>query len=92
MITSPAIDDVRKSKSAAKGLAARGSGLRLPLRETANGCFSSVVEEAAAIHGDAPALLSDCESLSYRGLARRGNQYARWALAQGLAKEVMLSA
>ena len=36
--------------------------------------------------GDAPALLSDRESLTYRGLAQRANQYARWALGQGLAK------
>jgi fatty-acyl-CoA synthase len=36
--------------------------------------------------GDAPALLSERESLTYRGLAERANQYARWALDQGVAK------
>jgi fatty-acyl-CoA synthase len=45
-----------------------------------------VIEEMAVRMGDAPALLSDRERLTYRGLAARANQYARWALAQGLAK------
>jgi fatty-acyl-CoA synthase len=45
-----------------------------------------VIEEVASRMGDAPALLSDRESLTYRGLAERANQYARWALHQGLAK------
>jgi fatty-acyl-CoA synthase len=46
----------------------------------------AVIEEVAARMGDAPALLSDRESLSYSALAQRANQYARWALDQGLAK------
>src|SRR5262249_34388976 len=37
-------------------------------------------------HGDAPALISECETLSYRALAARANRYARWALAQNIAK------
>lgn len=36
--------------------------------------------------GDAPALLSDRECLSFRGLAERSNRYARWAIASGLVK------
>ncbi len=36
--------------------------------------------------GDTPALLSDRECMTYRALAERSNQYARWALEQGLAK------
>ncbi len=32
----------------------------------------------------APALISSEAALSYRGLAQRSNQYARWGLAQGL--------
>ena len=48
--------------------------------------FPTVIEEAAARFGEAPALLSDRECLSYRALAERANQYARWALAQGLGK------
>ena len=45
-----------------------------------------MIEELAAEFGEAPALLSDRECLSYRALAQRSNQYARWALAQGLGK------
>jgi fatty-acyl-CoA synthase len=45
-----------------------------------------VIEELATQFGDAPALLSDGECLSYRGLADRSNRYARWALDHGLAK------
>jgi fatty-acyl-CoA synthase len=45
-----------------------------------------VIEELAREHGDAPALLSAHETLTYRALADRANRYARWALAQDLAK------
>jgi fatty-acyl-CoA synthase len=49
--------------------------------------FSTVIEEIAdTVDGEAPALLSDRESLTYRALAERSNRYARWALAQGLAR------
>ncbi len=48
--------------------------------------FPSVIDDLAARLGDAPALLSDGESLSYRALTERANRYARWALRQGLAK------
>jgi fatty-acyl-CoA synthase len=44
------------------------------------------IEEAAASRGDAPALLSARERLSYRQLAGRANSYARWALGENLAK------
>jgi fatty-acyl-CoA synthase len=36
--------------------------------------------------GDKPALLSDRECFTYRELAGRVRQYARWALARGVAK------
>jgi fatty-acyl-CoA synthase len=48
--------------------------------------FPTVIEELAQRFGDAPALLSEHESLTHRGLARRANQYARWARAQGIRK------
>jgi fatty-acyl-CoA synthase len=48
--------------------------------------LSSVVEEIAETRPDAPALLSDGESLTYGALAGRIRRYARWALAEGLAK------
>jgi fatty-acyl-CoA synthase len=48
--------------------------------------LSTVVEETAAVRPDAPALLSDEERLTYGELAVRARRYARWALAEGLAK------
>lgn len=46
----------------------------------------TVVEELARRQGSAPALLSDGQCLTYDGLASKQNQYARWALAQGMQK------
>jgi fatty-acyl-CoA synthase len=48
--------------------------------------FPVIVDELADRYGDAPALLSDRESFTYRQLAARANQYARWSLAQGIQK------
>ncbi len=45
-----------------------------------------VIDELAQTRGDAPALLSARECLTYRALAARANRYARWALDQDLAK------
>src|SRR5215467_4197225 len=45
-----------------------------------------VIEELALRFGDAPALLSQAECLSFRALASRMNQYARWTLASGVDK------
>ncbi len=57
-----------------------------PIAKNPNRVFPDVIDDLAAKFGDAPALLSDRERLSYRQLAERSNRYARWALAQGLAK------
>jgi fatty-acyl-CoA synthase len=46
----------------------------------------AVIDELAARFGEAPALLSDREQLSFEGLAERAHRYARWALGQGLRK------
>jgi fatty-acyl-CoA synthase len=48
--------------------------------------MSTVIEEAAERFGDSPALLSEGETFTYRELVRRSNQYAHWAIEQGLAK------
>jgi len=45
-----------------------------------------MIDELADKLGEAPALLSDRETLTFRALAERANRYARWALAQGLGK------
>src|ERR1041385_4644318 len=57
-----------------------------PIAKNPNRVFPEVIDDLAAKFGDAPALLSDREKLSYRALAERSNRYARWALAHGLAK------
>jgi fatty-acyl-CoA synthase len=48
--------------------------------------FPSVIDELADRYGEAVALLSDRERLSYRELTVRANRYARWALANGIRK------
>jgi fatty-acyl-CoA synthase len=45
-----------------------------------------VIEELAETRGDAPALLSAGECLTYRALDDRANRYGRWALGQNLGK------
>jgi fatty-acyl-CoA synthase len=46
----------------------------------------NVIEDVAADRGDAPALISARETLTYRSLIERANRYARWTLAQNIAK------
>ncbi|BCJ89707.1 long-chain-acyl-CoA synthetase [Terrihabitans soli] len=48
--------------------------------------FPDVISELAEKYGDRPALISDKESFSYRGLDERANRYARWAMANGVGK------
>ncbi len=64
----------------------RALELTAPIAKHPDRILPVVIEEAAARFGEAPALLSDRGDLSYRALAGRANQYARWALDQGLAK------
>ena len=64
----------------------RALELTAPITDNPQRTFPTVIEELAERFGEAPALLSDRESLTYAGLAERSNVYARWALAQGLAK------
>jgi fatty-acyl-CoA synthase len=74
-----------KDGSAAKAWL-RALELTSPITRNRDRIFPVVVEELAARLGDSPALLSDRECLTYRGLIERANQYARWALNEGLAK------
>lgn len=66
--------------------AVRTLRMTTPIAGNPSRVFPMVVDELAARYGDAPALLSDRERFSYRELAARSNRYARWALAQGIAK------
>jgi fatty-acyl-CoA synthase len=57
-----------------------------PIAHEPDRVFPVVVDDLAERFGEATALLSDRECMTYRGLAERSNRYARWALSQGLAK------
>ena len=85
MITSDKRADHTAGISPAKAWL-RALELTAPITSNRYRILSTVIEEAAARLGDAPALLSDRESLTYRGLAERANRYARWALDRGLSK------
>jgi fatty-acyl-CoA synthase len=64
----------------------RALELTAPIARNRNRILSTVIEERAAQLGDTPALLSDRECMTYGQLSQRINQYARWALDQGIAK------
>ena len=57
-----------------------------PIARQPDRIFPAVIQELAAKFGDAPALLSDRECLTYRALADRANRYSQWALDQGVHK------
>ncbi len=48
--------------------------------------LSHLAEDLAVQYGDRPALISPHQTLSYDGLNKRANQYARWAQQQGVKK------
>jgi fatty-acyl-CoA synthase len=57
-----------------------------PIARNPERVLSNVVAKLVETHGDRPALMSRHESFTYRELSERANRYARWALAQNLAK------
>lgn len=64
----------------------RALELTAPIARNRDRVLSTVIEEQAEQWGNAPALLSTRECLTYRQLSQRVNQYARWALDQGVGK------
>ena len=82
--------DQARPRTGAKGSALGDwvRALEATARITANPrrILPRVIEESAETHGDAPALLSANECLTYRALDDRINRYARWALEQNLGK------
>ena len=64
----------------------RALELTAPIARNPTRTFPVVVEELAARFGNAPALISDTETLSFRALLDRSNRYARWAWVHGLGK------
>jgi fatty-acyl-CoA synthase len=57
-----------------------------PIARNAQRLLLDVIADLVAVRGDAPALLSARDTLSFAELAARANRYARWALDQGVAK------
>ncbi|MEA2840596.1 MAG: fatty-acyl-CoA synthase [Methylobacteriaceae bacterium] len=50
-------------------------------KSNATRLLADIIDERAGERGDAPALLSDKQSLTYSELAEQANRYSRWALA-----------
>ncbi len=66
--------------------ALRALRMTTPIAKNPSRVFPQVIEDLAEKYGNAIALLSESEQLTYRDLDHRANRYARWALQQGLAK------
>ena len=75
-----------RSRSIVTAAWIRALELTAPIARQPGRILSHVIAERAAEMGDAPALLSERESFSYRALHERANQYSRWALAQHIGK------
>jgi fatty-acyl-CoA synthase len=82
------VETMRPTKASSSSAQAwlRALQMTASIAQNPSRIFPTVVGELADKWGDSPALLSDRESLSYRGLAARAHQYARWTLEQGLGK------
>ena len=57
-----------------------------PMARQRDRTFADALEDLARRYGDRPALISDRETLTYAAYNARGNRYARWAMANGVAK------
>jgi fatty-acyl-CoA synthase len=81
----PALDQPKREggDSAAKAWL-RALAATAPITAHPERTLPALIEDLAEIYGDAPALLSDRETLTYRELAARANRYARWGLELGL--------
>jgi fatty-acyl-CoA synthase len=64
----------------------RALGATAPIAGNPRRILFNVIEDVAAVRGETPALISARETLTYRSLIERANRYARWTLAQNLAK------
>src|ERR1700733_7632932 len=64
----------------------RALELTAPIPRQRERVLPTVIDELGHRLGDKPALLSDRECFTYFELAGRARRYARWALAQGVAK------
>jgi fatty-acyl-CoA synthase len=63
----------------------RGLEMTTPIARNPSVTLPVLIDTLADRFEDAPALLSEHQNLTYRELAERSNQYARWALRQSLS-------
>jgi fatty-acyl-CoA synthase len=78
-------DTAGNSRSAASHSWRRALEMTAPIAQHPLVTFPVVIERLADKFGDAPALLSELQTLTYRELAARAEHYARWALDQDVA-------
>jgi fatty-acyl-CoA synthase len=76
----------RSSSCCASKAWLRALELTTPIVVNPQRIFPAVIEELTENFGEAQALLSDRECLTYRALAERSNRYSRWALDHDLRK------
>jgi fatty-acyl-CoA synthase len=74
------------TKPSASKAWSRALALTAPIASHRDRTLPVVIEELAQKFDDAPAILADAGSLSYRELAARAHQYSRWAAANGISK------
>jgi len=79
------IEDISRDWTFLRGVYA---ALRVvtPAARNKSRTFPDAFEDLARRHGERPALIGEHETLSYAGLDRRANRYARWAMANGVGK------
>jgi fatty-acyl-CoA synthase len=77
--------DGRRGRHSAAEAWRRALEATAPIADNPSVTLPVVIEELAGRFGSTPALVSEAETLSFRGLADRVDRYARWALAQGVA-------
>ena len=85
MIEVQTIPQVNADGSASKSWL-RALEMTAPISKARERILATILDEQAARHGQAWALLSDRECFTFRELSARANQYARWALGQGVKK------
>jgi len=80
------METTKRSGNSVNAAWVRALELTASIARQPNRILPHVIAERAAELGETPALLSDRECFSYRELQQRINQYARWALAQGIER------
>jgi fatty-acyl-CoA synthase len=77
----PNLSDKKSSRAWLRALE-----MTAPIPRNPRRLLADVIRDLADRRGNAPALLSERECFTYRELVARANQYANWALAQGVRK------